>query len=254
MEKGVKQGCILSPLLFGLFINDLPSYLKGQFTGVRCGECDIGCLLYADDIALLSDSEENLQVALNLVYNWCCLWGVQISPKKSQIMHFRRRRRRISNYQFTCGNSPLSYAKECKYLGFWFNEHLDANMFISRVSVAAKKALGVLIAHSRNSGGFMFDVYTRLFNTVVMPIITYSAAVWGFKCYPSLQQIQNWAMRYLMGLGKVTPIAALQGDMGWAPVETNLKTEVLKCWHKLCNMDKVRLPKQIYRWMGGYLS
>ena len=50
VEKGVKQGCILSPLLFGLFINDLPSYLKGQFTGVRCGECDIGCLLYADDI------------------------------------------------------------------------------------------------------------------------------------------------------------------------------------------------------------
>ena len=107
VEKGVKQGCILSPLLFGLFINDLPSYLKGQFTGVRCGECDIGCLLYADDIALLSDSEENLQVALNLVYNWCCLWGFQINPKISQIMHFRLRRRRISNYQFTCGNNPL---------------------------------------------------------------------------------------------------------------------------------------------------
>ena len=81
MEKGVKQGCILSPLLFGLFINDLPSYLNGQFTGVCCGECDIGFLLYADDIALLSDSEENLQVALNLVYNWCCLWGVQINPR-----------------------------------------------------------------------------------------------------------------------------------------------------------------------------
>ena len=144
----------------------------------------------------------------------------------------------------------LSYTKEYKYLGFWFNEHLDANMSISRVSVAAKKALGVLIARSRNSGGFMFDVYTRLFNTVVMPIITYSAAVWGFNCYPSLQQIQNWAMRSFMGLGKVTPIAALQGDMGWTPVETNLKTEVLKCWHKLCNMDKVRLPKQIFRWMG----
>ena len=37
-------------------------------------------------------------------------------------------------------------------------------MSISRVSVAAKKTLGVLIARSRKSGGFMFDVYTRLFN------------------------------------------------------------------------------------------
>ena len=115
-------------------------------------------------------------------------------------------------------------------------------MPISRVSLAAKKALGVLIARSRNTGDFMFDVYTRLFNTVVMPIITYSAAVWGFKCYPSLQKIQNWAMRSLMGLGKIAPIAALQGDMGWVPVETNLKIEVLKCWHKVCNMDNVQLP------------
>ena len=50
---GLRQGCILSPLLFNLYINDLALHLKTFGNGIKCNEDSVCILLYADDIILL---------------------------------------------------------------------------------------------------------------------------------------------------------------------------------------------------------
>ena len=69
----VKQGDTISPTLFDIYINDLAEELKQSEIGI---ELDIGvivsCLLYADDIVLLADKEDDLQALLNIVNDWCC--------------------------------------------------------------------------------------------------------------------------------------------------------------------------------------
>ena len=59
-KSGVKQGC-LSPTLFSLFINDLKHNFDESCDQVQIGDCLISCLMYADDIVLLSNSAGGLQ-------------------------------------------------------------------------------------------------------------------------------------------------------------------------------------------------
>lgn len=87
----VRQGDNLSPTLFALFINDLAKEIKELRKGITVGEINLSILLYADDIAILSDSKENLQKILDTVSYWCEKWRLHINMKKSGIIHFRKK-------------------------------------------------------------------------------------------------------------------------------------------------------------------
>ena len=53
------------------------------------GDLHICILLYADDIVLVSENEENLQVMLNHVQNWCVKWQMKVNIEKTEVVHFR---------------------------------------------------------------------------------------------------------------------------------------------------------------------
>ena len=90
-NNGIKQGDSLSPTLFGLFINDIVSVIKESASGTRIEDTYIHCLLYADDIALIAESEEDLQRMLDAVYRWCMKWRMRENPSlgKTHVIHFR---------------------------------------------------------------------------------------------------------------------------------------------------------------------
>jgi len=79
-DIGVKQGCPLSPTLFGLYIDKLEEWLTLQGgDGVWLGEFVIKLLLYADDIALISKSAHGLQMHLYALEHFCRAMGMQVS-------------------------------------------------------------------------------------------------------------------------------------------------------------------------------
>ena len=88
---GVKQGDIISPTLFAIYINDLAEELKGSGIGIEIGEeLVLSCLLYADDIVLLADSETDLQALLNIVNVWCSKWRLEVNLLKTNVMHVKK--------------------------------------------------------------------------------------------------------------------------------------------------------------------
>ena len=76
------QGCVLSPTLFNVFINDLPPKLMATCKGIQFGDSCMCCSLYVDDLVILADTAEDLQVLLLCLEEWCHTWNLSISIEK----------------------------------------------------------------------------------------------------------------------------------------------------------------------------
>ena len=71
-ERGVREGCCLSPALFNIYINELASILdQSTVPGLTLRNTEIKSLLYADDLILLSPTKEGLQQSLDLLDRNC---------------------------------------------------------------------------------------------------------------------------------------------------------------------------------------
>ena len=84
VRRGVKQGCVLSPTLFSIYVNDLANDINDKLRGVDINGSNVAILLYADDIVLLSDSEANLQMMLNKLNDWCNKWRMTLIKRKQR--------------------------------------------------------------------------------------------------------------------------------------------------------------------------
>ena len=114
----MRQGCILSPLLFNLYLNDLAfsfdNVLSNPFVlpnGTR-----LNPLLYADDLIILSRSKLGLQNCLNVLSSYCNSWMLRINPKKTKIMIFQRCTRKCK-HNFRIGNEVIDVVQNYTYLG-----------------------------------------------------------------------------------------------------------------------------------------
>ena len=90
-SKPFRQGCILSPLLFLLYINSLVSKLKEAEVGVKFRKQLISVLLYADDAVILAEDEKLMKWGLEVLMEWCDEWSVEVNVEKSGVMYMRRK-------------------------------------------------------------------------------------------------------------------------------------------------------------------
>ena len=89
-EVGVKQGDNLSPTLFNIYINDLPDIFDETCCPPKLIDSQVPCLLFADDLLLLSTSQSGLQNAIDKLSEYNCNWKLTLSHKKSNTMTFSR--------------------------------------------------------------------------------------------------------------------------------------------------------------------
>ena len=91
-SRGVRQSCILRPLLFNLYVNDFAfsfnNILSDPF--VLPNGTKLSSLYYADDLIILSRSKLGLKNCLNSLSLFCNSWMPKINPKKTKIMIFQK--------------------------------------------------------------------------------------------------------------------------------------------------------------------
>ena len=95
VDVGLRQGCVLSPILFSVYVNDLMEELRRENVGIKVNGIRIPGLMFADDIVIFAESEVQLNRALEIVNKWCnsCKWKMEINVGKSGVIHFRDKKR-----------------------------------------------------------------------------------------------------------------------------------------------------------------
>ena len=85
----------------------------------------ISVLFYADDIAIISETEGGMQQMLDKLNDWRNKWRIVINENKTKILHFRPKAKNVTRYIFICGKKKIELSSNYKYLGFWLKESLD---------------------------------------------------------------------------------------------------------------------------------
>ena len=91
VTSGLRQGCVLSPLLFSLYINGAFEKLRAAKVGsIMCREELVLALLFADDKVIRAEGEDELKRGLGVLDEWCREWGMKVNAGKCGVLHIRR--------------------------------------------------------------------------------------------------------------------------------------------------------------------
>lgn len=248
VECGVKQGDVLSPTLFSAYVNDMALELKDMNLGIQIGDDNICILLYADDIVILSENENNLQIMLDHINRWCLKWRLKANINKTNIVHFRKLSQPQTEVIFKLGEQTVNKTSSYKYLGCILPYTLDFTTTANTLADAAGRALGSVINKYKCAGGLPFSTYTKLYNMCVATVMDYAAGIWGYKPYHKCDTIQNRAIRAFLGVHKHTSNVAVNGDVGWISSGIRRKLSMIRLWDRLTSMDDRRLTKRVFIW------
>ena len=246
---GVKQGDIISPTLFAIYINDLATELNSSGFGVKVeNDLLVNCLLYADDIVLLAESEMDLQSLLSIVNVWCAKWRLEVNLLKTKVMHIRKKQCRRSGFNFVFEGGNVEFCENYKYLGITINEHLSYEKARNDLAESASRALSGIITKMIKNGGFPFNVYTVLYESCVCSITDYGSEVLGFSEYQATERVHNKAARAYLGVTRSTPIPGIRVEMGWLEPRSRTQARMIRMLHRLVCMHPARLTKKIFLW------
>ena len=261
--QGVKQGDILSPTLFSIFVHNLTVDLENCGVGVSLdlppppepilpsqhqpdGPLLVNHLIYADDLVCIASNENDLQFLINVVYNWCCKFRLEANLLKTEILHVRKCQAHCSKFVFKFGSQVLSYCKNYKYLGLLIDQFLNFEKMSNSFFDKANRALNAVICKMIKNKGFPFSIYEMLYNCCVTTISDYAHEVIGFHQYSDSAKLHSRAIRGYLGVGHSAPLCGIRSEMSWPEPRSRTQTRMLRYYLKVKDMNDNRLTKKIF--------
>jgi len=254
---GVKQGCVLSPTLFNIYMSDLPSIFNDSCAPVTINGTQTNCLMFADDLVLFSETATGLQNMLNKLEHYCTKWQLRINLKKTKVMIFNKGGHVIKRFKFTYNSEALELTQKYCYLGIVFT---SSGNFNSALDALNDKASKVLFKIRQFDTRQHLSLTIKLFNNLVVPILRYGCEVWtpylmkglnennfSHICDSStVEKIHNKFCKYLLGVHRKASNVAVKGELGRFPLLIELLCHSIKNWSRICDVSDFSILKSTY--------
>ena len=202
--SGTPEGGIISPILFALFINDLPEQLQTN------------CLLFADDVKLYhkivsSEDSKLLQADLTRLADWSQLWKLQLNPSKCKSFTITLKRKPVlSTYKIQ--NDVLENVSSIRDLGIWLDSKLTFAEHIEKIVSKANRMLGVTI-RSLQAGHALGETrrpklqpepVLAVYYANIRSILEYGCVIWGGAANSHLERLDKIQHKFLIWLASIS--------------------------------------------------
>ena len=239
INTGVRQGCVLSPLLFNIFLADLAKKLDEMENQVKIGDMDINSLFWADDIVMFAKNENQLREMLKVLEKYSTENKLQINTDKTKTMVFNKTGR-LMRRAFYLNGTLLESVRSYKYLGFILTPSGEISSGLNDLKDRAFKAFMKV----RNDLGTSFnqDITTTLtlIDTLIKPILMYNSDFWGCMKLPKNNPIDGLHLKIckqLLGVNKDTTTAGVLLELGRIPLSIFGIKNSIKNWERIRKGD-----------------
>lgn len=232
--NGVRQGCVLSPLLFNIVLDNVLSNAIPRNTGITWGlDGMLDDLDYADDICLFSHKSSHMSAKLQTLCNMADKCGLRINVGKTKTMSINT----SSNIPFTMYGAALESVTSFTYLGSIISSSGGSNEDIKSRLSKAKSAFGML-SSIWQSTAISRDTKIKIFNANVKSVLLYACETWN-PSNRELQTIQAFVNRCLRRILRIF----------WPNIITNNELWV-RTWQTPIRSD---IKRRKWSWLGHIL-
>ena len=242
-------------MLFNLYLNEIPFQLDQEDTDpiVLPNGSLLNCLLYADDLVLISHSAKGLKKSLSVLSQFCDNWLLSVNPKKTKVMIFQKKCRKsiLDKYSFQINNQNVEIVNNYTYLGINFSNNgnfkfckLNSKDKVRRSFFATRRYL--------DFSKIPLDITNKLFNSLFLPILLYGSEVWGiydkddFSTWEKdlIEKTHIFLCKQSLGVNKQCPNVAARNELGRLSLKLNIDTSILKFWIHLQHLPESNIAKQ----------
>ena len=238
LRRGVPQGSVLGPVLFSLYINDLPTFLPAS----------VNMSLYADDLAIWASSPSVecatavVQAALNGLVEWSSKWRLPLNPLKCETSFFS-----LDPYQLRIQpslhilNTPIKFNSRPTFLGVTFDRTLSFKYRVLSLRKKFHSRFRAFRSIASASWGPSKESLCTLYKAFIRPIRTYASPGWFPFSSPthitSVERMHRSSCRVITGCLSFTPIPLLHIEALLPPLRVTLTHQSLSFFEQ-----SLRLP------------
>lgn len=227
-SAGLPQGSVLSPVLFNIYVNDIPTV-----HGVHIAQ-------FADDTAFLTSGRRiqtnirRLQEQLDVTADWCKTNKVKLNPAKTAAIYFTKKRPLMPTTLKLHGQD-IPWSPTVTYLGvtldkqFFFHKHIDA--LRNKAFAMAKKLLPFF-----KSTDLSTTAKLRLYKATVLSKTLYGSSVWGLASptqIKRMQVLQNTVLRWILNASRYTRIIDLHAELRIDTITEAIRKRTTKLHNKV---------------------